>query len=80
MCLEESLLFSEVYTYEKVSNLLSMSRFFYQLVVINMSKMVGYWQLENVQGKRIMQIFKEGKDSYILKENVVARSNVVNGK
>lgn len=43
-------------------------------------KMVGYWQLENVQGKRIMQIFKEGKDSYILKENVVARSNVVNGK
>ncbi len=42
--------------------------------------MVGYWQLENVQGKRIMQIFKEGKDSYILKENVVARSNVVNGK
>lgn len=43
-------------------------------------KMLGYWQLENIEGKRIMQIFKEGKDSYILKENVVAKSNVINEK
>ena len=65
---------------KKLVILLSMSTVFLSACGNKHDKMVGYWQLENVQGKRIMQIFKEGKDSYILKENVVARSNVVNGK